>query len=95
MKTPLPATITEVQDNWNVISNPSALTVNQSEITIEYNGTIYNWSEAFLLGIIDQNLFGWNRISQTYEFSTNIEPLEAYWLYSFEDCVIKRSTSSY
>ena len=90
IKTPPSITITSVEENWNLISNPSALQINQTETIIEYNGTMYNWSAAFAQGIIDLNLFGWNRPAQNYEISSVMKPSEAYWLYSYETCQIER-----
>jgi len=89
---PGPATITNLQNNWNFISNPFNQSVALSELKIKYNGADYTWAEATTNNnptgspILNSNLFGWNRNSQTYLFATTLEPGQGYWTYVYTPC---------
>jgi len=78
--------ITNLKSNWNFISVPFNNSINLSNITVSYNNTKYNWSEAVNLNIINNYLFSWNRISQTYTFSNTLEPGNGNWLYAYKTC---------
>ncbi len=78
--------IINLKSNWNFISVPFNNSINLSNITVNYNNTKYNWSEAINLNIINNYLFSWNRLGQVYTFSDTLVPGYGYWMYAYEDC---------
>ena len=94
MKTPPAVNITNLQDKWNIISHPAATSITKTNLSIDHNGTLYNWSHAVQQNIIDANLYGWNRINQTYDLQSILKPTEAYWMYSYNDCTVKKMTNT-
>jgi gingipain R len=92
LKTAPSLTVTTVDENWNLISNPSAIDVLKSETLISYNGSLYNWTEAFNMGLSDNNIYGYNRASKIYENSDVFASCEAYWVYCYEACTIQRES---
>ena len=92
MKTPPAVNITNLQDKWNIISHPAATSITKTNLSIDHNGTLYNWSHAVQQNIIDANLYGWNRINQTYDLQSILKPTEAYWMYSYNTCEIIHTT---
>ncbi len=83
--------ITDVEQNWNIISVPYDQSVNKANIIVEYLGTDYTWSEAVTMGLVSNYLFGWNRVSQSYGFADSLMPGYAYWMYAYQPCMLKRT----
>ena len=83
--------ITDVEQNWNIISVPYNQSVNKADIIFEYLGTDYVWSDAVTLDLVSNYLFGWNRDSQSYGFVDTLMPGYAYWMYVYQPCTLKRA----
>jgi hypothetical protein len=89
--------ITTVDEGWNVISAASDQSIIKNDIIVNYNDTDYSWSDATsgsypLDGpLVSDYFFGWDRTTQTYVFSDVMDPGYAYWMYSYEPCMLKRS----
>ncbi len=88
--------ITDVEQNWNLVSSAYDQPLNKSDIIIHYNGTDYAWADATSGNnpldspIINDDFFGWNRTTQTYVFSDILEPGYAYWMYVYFECTLKK-----
>jgi hypothetical protein len=87
--------ITSVKTGWNFISLPFQLSdltssISKNSLRVVSNDGIYNfdWPDAVAAGLIDNNIFGWNRIGQVYIFTDGLEPGHGYWIYANQDCDI-------
>jgi len=89
--------ITNLEPNWNLISQPFTNpplepNINLEDISVKYNGQEYTWDQATTTNnptgtkIIEGNIFGWNRNTQSYEFVDCIVPGFGYWLFSYDEC---------
>ena len=67
---------------WNFISPPFNNTLMKNDLLIKYNGFLYEFDE----GIINNFIFGWNRLGQYYTFADTLEPGYGYWVFSYENC---------
>jgi len=88
--------ITNIEQKWNTMGIPYDQSVDKTNLTITYNGTDYNWSEAIDPAngpLIDSFIFGWNRglSGQTYQAGDAFEPGQGYWMYAYYDCKIRRT----
>ena len=89
--------ITSVEEDWNIVSSASDLSLDKNDIIIQYNGSDYTWANATSSNnpldgpIVSDYFFGWNRTTQTYIFSDILEPGYAFWMYAYEPCMLKRS----
>lgn len=81
------AYITKLKDNWNILGLPFELNLNKTEVLVDG----ISWSDAVSLGIINDYVFGWNQVGQTYDFADTFMPGQAYWLYAYQPCKLKRS----
>jgi len=81
--------ITTLSYKWNMIAVPFDYSVDKADIIVEYDGTDYTWADAVSGGIIADALFGWDRISQMYLVSDVLEPGCGYWLWAYNDCILK------
>jgi PKD repeat protein len=82
----IPTTITTLKQKWNNIGIPYNQPVNKNDILI--NDTL--WSQAVIIGWIDDNIFSWDSTSQTYTLETVFHPGKAYWLYAYQQCMMER-----
>jgi len=84
--------ITDLNQNWNTIGIPSNDPVDLSNIIVNYNDVDYTWSEAInpINGpIVDPNVYGWDRINNMYiPVGDTLDPGYAYWIYSYQICII-------
>jgi len=78
-----------LNENWNFISPPFNQSVSKDNLIINHEGTDYTFTEAVGMGIVDGNIFGWDRTGQTYELVDTIEPGKGYWIYSYQTCELK------
>jgi hypothetical protein len=78
--------ITLLDKDWNIIGLPFHQNISKDEILV--NGS--SWVDAVVAGIISDFVFGWNRDNQYYYIANNILPGYAYWVYAFQQCVLKR-----
>ena len=83
-------TITELQNDWNLIGSPFNTPFSKNNVTIEWNNTNYSWSDAINIGLITNVFYSWNGTIQSYEISNTFEPGKAYWLYAYQPCVLKK-----
>jgi len=88
--------ITDVEQNWNLVGSAYNQPINKSDMIVNYNGTDYTWADAISgnnsLGspILNDNLFGWNRLGQHYDFCDTFMPGYAYWMYVYYQCTLKK-----
>jgi parallel beta-helix repeat protein len=82
--------ITTLKPKWNMMSAPYDHPITKNMVTITSNNTEYTWSEAVTNHIISDTVFGWEAQNQTYVFASSFEPGKCYWMYAFEECVIKK-----
>jgi hypothetical protein len=78
--------ITTVEPNWNIVSIPNDEPVNITSILV--NDTL--WADAVVAGLIDDNAFGWNSTFQSYNLAATFNPGDAYWMYAYQPCILKR-----
>ncbi len=79
--------ITNVDSSWNLVSINEDKSINKTDILVNNE----SWSNAVSLGWVSDYIFGWNREGQYYEFSNTLEPGHAYWLFSYQTGILKRS----
>jgi len=79
--------ITELKKNWNVMSVPVNENVSKNDILVNDE----TWNTAVSNGLISDYLFGWDRMAQSYTFSSTLEPGHAYWLYAYQECQLTKS----
>jgi hypothetical protein len=77
--------ITCLEENWNIIGLPNNFYVNKSELLV--NDIV--WDEAVTDGMINDYVFGWDSIVQTYDFVDTFIPSFSYWMYAYADCILK------
>jgi hypothetical protein len=67
-------------------------------ITVLYNGTYYSWINATTnnneegTSLILSFVYGWNRTSQSYVLSDDIDVGYGYWMYAYYPCRLLRPT---
>ena len=77
-----------LSSGWNMISIPYCQSFDKSGILVSNDNDTYTWSEAVTLGIVDNNIFGWDATNQTYLISDIMDPYLGYWLYAYESCIL-------
>jgi photosystem II stability/assembly factor-like uncharacterized protein len=77
----------DLSSGWSLVSSSIKSPVNISELTVEYNGVDYTWSDAADLDIISNFVFGWSD-QQYYTFATILRPSQGYWIFAYEPCVL-------
>ncbi len=82
--------VTDLEENWNLMGVPDDSSVNKINLIVNYGGTDYNWVDAVTAGIVNDVVFGWNSVTQGYEFASTFEPGCSYWIYSYYDCILKK-----
>jgi hypothetical protein len=82
--------VTSVKTNWNLVGAPFADSINLTDLMVTYLGTDYTWANAVTNTIIDGNVFGWNRATQSYFAASAFDPGDGYWLYAYQNCDIWR-----
>jgi hypothetical protein len=83
--------IANVDTNWNIVGSPLNEDFAFSDIIVEYLGMDYSWDEAVSNGYISQFVFGWNSETQQYYLADTLNLREAYWLFAYQPCTLKRS----
>jgi len=88
-------TIAQVSDiadlayGWNFISPPFNQSLNTSDFVIYYNNTNFLWEDAIdpINGlIVNEYLFAWDRIAQSYLSVDTLVPGYGYWMFAYEPC---------
>jgi hypothetical protein len=83
--------IDTLQQRWNIIGVPYNISLAKQDIIIKYNGTDYTWLQAttgsnpIILGFI----YGWNRDSQIYQLSDQLDAGYGYWMYAYYPCLLQ------
>jgi len=76
----------QLQNGWNLISAPSGVPIDKSQIIIRYNNIYYTWSDAVTAGIILDYFYGWNKTTQLYTLNYSLDPGHGYWTWAHYDC---------
>jgi len=92
IKTPIipDKSITNLETNWNFVSIPFNQNVAFTDITVSYDGFEYSWLDATTNNnptgspLLEDSIYSWNKISQSYEFADTFKPGEGYWVFSYE-----------
>ena len=82
--------LTALEPGWNLVSLPFNTSVDKINVTVNYLGTNYTWADAVTAGYVNQFVFGWDRIGQSYVFADIFIPGESYWMYTTVDCLLKQ-----
>ena len=86
--------ITNLSNGWNFIAMPFNQSVDTTAIIMEHNGSEFNWTEATTSNnptnssIVDPNIFGWKRDTQSYYSTSLIKPGYGYWMYCYKPCTL-------
>jgi len=78
--------VTNLELGWNIISIPDNQLVNKTDLLVNN----VDWNTAVSNSWVSGYVFGWNEIGQSYVFSDVFEPGQAYWMYAYQQCVLKR-----
>ncbi len=78
--------ITALEANWNLVSLPFNVSLPKANITVNYGGTNYSWADAVTYGYVNDVVFGWDRVGQSYNFANTFVPGDGYWMYAYYDC---------
>lgn len=78
-------TITIVLSGWNSLGINGDYILQKQDINLIKDLIEYNWNDAVTQGYVNNYLFTWNAVNQLYEFSTELTPGSAYWLYATTD----------
>jgi len=82
--------VTALKTGWNLMGVPDDSSVNKINLIVNYGGTDYTWSDAVTNGYINNIVFGWIRLSQSYNFATTLDPGYGYWMFAYYDCILKK-----
>jgi hypothetical protein len=77
-----------IDKNWNFFSIPLNQSIDKSQLMITYNHMNYSWDQAITSGIINEYIFGWDRLGQYYTFANTFNPGYGYWMFSYENCTL-------
>lgn len=83
--------ITTLNVDWNTVSIPYYQNQSKDILTVQNITDTFSWDEAVDVDIINDYIFGWNGSSQSYSFSDTFIPGQAYWLYAYQSCILKRN----
>jgi hypothetical protein len=78
--------MTTIQEQWNIIGSACNNEVNKTEIMV--NET--SWQDAVTYGMVEDSIFGWNAIGQTYALSPSLMPGNAYWTFAYHRCILNK-----
>ena len=78
--------ITTIEEGWNIMGIPYYIQVDKTDVQVDDE----SWNTAVSSGWISDYVFGWNPLAQSYEFTDTFDPGQAYWLYAYQNCVLKR-----
>ncbi len=78
--------ITTLESGWNVIGLPFDQTIDKVDVLVDE----VSWDTAVSNGWIIDFVYGWDRAGQNYLFADIFEPGEAYWVFAYQPCVLKR-----
>lgn len=84
-----PNPYTTVFTNWNLLGYSLNQNISLNNIIVEYSEMNYSWIDAVSNGFVSQFVFGWDSVNQQYYLADELNPKEAYWLFSFEPCSLR------
>jgi|GEM_PF-3538081 len=84
--------LTTLLQTWNLIGSPDHEPIEQQNLTILYNGTLYSWQEAVTKNIILGFIYEWNETIQNFQLTNIVQPGKAYWMYAYQNCILLQST---
>ncbi len=79
--------ITTVEEGWNIMGVPYYNLVDKTDVLVDGE----SWDTAVSNSWISDYMFDWYETGQSYVFSDTFMPTEAYWLYSYQNCILKRN----
>jgi len=82
-----------VKTRWNIISIPFNESIDKTDIVVRNNSIDRSWDQAVDNGTILGFLYDYNRTTQSYDFSSYLEPGFGYWLWAYYDCELIFSSS--
>jgi len=82
-----------LKNGWNIISAQCYDTIVKTDITVRNNSINRTWNQAVDNGTILGFLYDYNRTTQSYDFSSSLEPGFGYWLWAYYDCDLIFSSS--
>jgi hypothetical protein len=80
--------ITTLHSGWNSVGINGEYQLQKQDIKLEKDFTTYDWNQAVTQGFVNNFLFAWNSQGQVYEFSDQLNPGNAYWLYATTDLLL-------
>ncbi len=75
---------------WNTIGIINGSILPKQTLTVSWNSTSYSWNDAVDASLLSSYIFGWNRNTNSYQFSNDIYPGFSYWLYAYEPIMISQ-----
>ena len=87
---PVDVYITTLSEEWNTIGLPYYQNQSKDGVMVQNSSAVFTWSQAVTSELINNYMFGWDSMSQSYSFSDTFIPGNAYWLYAYQSCVLKR-----
>jgi len=88
--------ITDLKEDWNIVSLPFNQTVDKEDIIVTYDGSDYNWTQATTNDnptsgpILLSFVYDWDRTGQSYGFTDTLHPGFGYWMLAYYNCTLKR-----
>jgi hypothetical protein len=83
---------TSLSTSWNTIGLIGNTTMDKTLLSIQFNTTMYNWTQATTINnptnapIIDPNIFEWVRAGGYYNLAQALVPGHSYWVYGYQNC---------
>ena len=75
---------------WNTIGIINDSIYAKESMTVNWNSSTYSWNDAVNASLLSSYIFGWNRNTNSYEFSNDILPGFSYWLYAYEPIILSQ-----
>ncbi|MFA5103534.1 MAG: Ig-like domain-containing protein, partial [Candidatus Thermoplasmatota archaeon] len=82
--------ITNLKTGWDIIGLPYRASIAKTATLFENTTRTYTWNEAVSNHMILGYIYGWNSTSQMYELSDNIVPTKGYWMFAYQNCIMKK-----
>jgi hypothetical protein len=85
--------VTDLSSEWNLMGSPFDFAVDKDNLTVDYGGFLYNWSEAVSAGIVLDFVYGWDAVGQGYLQVDVLESGDGFWMYAYDGCILKKKVS--
>ena len=85
----------KLEVGWNMVSIPIQESLNKNNLTINYEGISYSWTDITTNNnptgepIILDCIYNWNKTTQTYDEVIIINPGDAFWIFTYYECSIE------